>query len=264
MSHSKKCPEFENHERWLVSYADMMTLLFALFVVLYALKNADPSDEIAGQVAAAANEVFSQSLEEIPLDKRKAPEMNGFGVFEHLKGVDSKSPLMRKFPNSKEKNMIINDEIDKLKLKLEDPSPGQRRSTETATKGSSRIVSVVKSNEGIVIRLLASAFYKEGQYSLNVAVKKEIDKIVPELKELGRPITVEGHTDNVEATGVLGNWELSSLRASHVVKYIIKKHRFPLSHISAAGWADSKPIAHNGSEEGRKLNRRIEIKIRYE
>jgi chemotaxis protein MotB len=264
MAKKHKCPDFENHERWLVSYADMMTLLFALFVVLYALKNADPSDNIAGQVAAASAEVFSQSLEEIPLDKRKAPEKSGFGVFEHLKGVDQKTPLMRKFPNSKDRNMIINEEINKLKLRLEDPNPGERRSTKTATKGSSRIVSVVKSNEGIVIRLLASAFYKPSQYSLGPAAKRQIDKIIKELIEIGRPITIEGHTDNVEPTGVLGNYELSALRASHVVKYIIKKHNFPLSQISAAGWGDAKPIAHNGSTSGRRLNRRIEIKVRYE
>ena len=136
-----KCPEFENHERWLVSYADMMTLLFALFVVLYALKNADPSDSTVGQVAAASAEVFSKSLEEIPLDKRKAPEMSGFGVFEHLKGTDKKTPLMRKFPNSKERNMIINDEVEKLKIRLEDPSPGQRRSTRRRIQLGQRCVS---------------------------------------------------------------------------------------------------------------------------
>lgn len=264
MGKKQKCPEFENHERWLVSYADMMTLLFALFVVLYALKNADPSDDIVGQVAAATAEVFAQSLEEIPLDKRKAPEKSGFGVFEHLSGVDEKTPLMRKFPTAKDRNMIIDDEVNKLKLRLEDPSPGQRMSTDTATRGSSRIVSVVKSSEGIIIRLLATAFYDPSQYNLTKLAKKKLDKIAKELLELGRPISVEGHTDNVEPAGVLGNYELSALRASKVVKYIVEEHNFPLSQISAAGWGDAKPIAHNGSEDGRKLNRRIEINVRYE
>ena len=77
-------------------------------------------------------------------------------------------------------------------------------------------------------------------------------------------ILIEGHTDNVEPAGVLGNYELSALRASKVVKYIVEEHNFPLSQISAAGWGDAKPIAHNGSEDGRKLNRRIEINVRYE
>ena len=259
-----KCPEFENHERWLVSYADMMTLLFALFVVLYALKNNDSAESVVSQVAAASVEVFANSLEEIPIDKRDEPEKAGFGIFEHLEGTDNKTPLMTTFPDSRDKNMIINDEIKKLKMKLEDPSPGEKGAVQSKTQGSSRIVSVVKSNEGIIIRLLASAFYRDGEYTLSAKTKKQLDKIVTQLRELGRPVTVEGHTDNIRSSGEIGNWEISALRAAYVVKYFVNKHRFPLTQISAAGWGDVKPIAHNGTADGRKLNRRIEIKIRYE
>lgn len=260
----KKCPEFENHERWLVSYADMMTLLFALFVVLYALKDIDVSDTSVGQVAAASSEVFSGGLEEIPPEKDKALDAAGFGVFDQFESLGQKVDLIRTAPNSKERTMMINNEIEKLKLKLEAPKAGVTKSNKTATKGSSRIISVEKAQEGITIKLLASNFYQGGQYKLNEKVKKYLDKIASEIKEIGRPVTVEGHTDNIPPAGSFGNWEISSLRASYVVRYLINKHKFPMSQISAAGWADSKPVAHNGTSFGRKLNRRIEIKIKYD
>lgn len=259
-----KHEEHENHERWLVSYADMMTLLFALFVVLYALKNTDSTDEVTGQVAAASAEVFSQSLEDIPIDKRQAPEAGGFGVFEDLAGTAETNKEMRRFPDKSRKEMVIDDEVEKLKEMIESATPGEIMSVKSASMGSSRVVSVNKTAEGITVRLMASAFYKPSQYELNADSRKKLDAIAPELKELGRFVSVEGHTDNIEPSGKLDNWALSSLRASYIVRYFVDKHNFPVTLISASGWGDSKPIAHNGTKSGRQLNRRIEIKIKYD
>ncbi|MEI8027214.1 MAG: flagellar motor protein MotB [Pseudomonadota bacterium] len=261
----KKCPEFENHERWLVSYADMMTLLFCLFVVLYALSNTSRPDKKIDQVAAAAVEVFADSLQDLPVDKRAGPKEQGFGIFENFKGDQARPSMMKKFPDSQKKSKVIEDEIKILKMKLEDPVPGERRSPKDASVGSERIVSVQKTDEGIVIRLLASHFYKAGEYRVGRNALVEIDKLASALKDLGRPISVEGHTDSLPPTeGEFGNWELSAMRAAWVVKYITTKFDFPLKDISASGWADAKPIAHNGTAEGRALNRRVEIKIKYE
>jgi chemotaxis protein MotB len=261
----KKCPEFENHERWLVSYADMMTLLFCLFVVLYALSNTSRPDKQIVQVAAAAVEVFADSLQDIPIDKRDGPQEQGFGIFEHFKGDQARPPMMKKFPSTERKVKVIEEELKVLKMKLEDPTPGEKRSPKDASVGSERIVNVIKTEEGIVVRLLASHFYQSGEYRVQRNALAEIDKLAVALKELGRPISVEGHTDaSPPTTGEFGNWELSAMRSAWVVKYLVSKFDFPIKDISASGWADSKPIGHNGTAEGRALNRRLEIKIKYE
>lgn len=265
MAQKQKCPEFENHERWLVSYADMMTLLFCLFVVLYALANTERPDKQVEQVAAAAIEVFADSLEDIPVDKREGPTEQGSGVFEHFKGDQSRPPVLKKFPQSERKTKVVEDEFKLIKLKLETPAPGETRSSKTSDAGSERVISVQKAEDGVVVRLLANHFYKAGEYRIQRSALKEVDKIAEALKELGRAVVIEGHTDTTPPSeGDLGNWELSAMRAAWVVKYFTGQHDFPLKLISASGWADSRPIAHNGTAEGRALNRRIEIKIKYE
>ena len=82
MAKKHKCPEFENHERWLVSYADMLTLLFALFVVLYALKEGGQSQ--VQKTAGSMQESFNTPLEDIPIDRQVGPTEQGFGIFDHF------------------------------------------------------------------------------------------------------------------------------------------------------------------------------------
>ena len=84
------------------------------------------------------------------------------------------------------------------------------------------------------------------------------------LKDLGRHITIEGHTDSVPPSDSMTNWELSSRRASFIVNYFETKHNYPIRNMSIAGYADTRPIAANNTESGRSLNRRIEIKIHYD
>jgi chemotaxis protein MotB len=91
-----------------------------------------------------------------------------------------------------------------------------------------------------------------------------MEKIGEILVDLGRPIVVEGHTDNVPASGQYSNWEISSLRAASVAKYIVKTSGFPATKVAIAGYADLRPIAQNTTDAGRAMNRRIEIHINYE
>jgi chemotaxis protein MotB len=84
------------------------------------------------------------------------------------------------------------------------------------------------------------------------------------LIELGRPIVIEGHTDNVPASGQYSNWELSALRAASVAKYLIKTVGFPATKVALAGYADLRPVTPNTSDAGRTMNRRIEIHVNYD
>lgn len=263
MSVKKKCPEFENHERWLVSYADMVTLLFAVFVVLYALSIAGKEEE-SKQVAGSMQESFNTPLEDIPIDRRVGPSEQGFGIFEHFKGNTTRPPLTKKFPSSSQRTKIIDEEMKRVEMLLEDRLYGPNKFRELQKPGEQRIVSVHRDEKGFRIRLLARHFFDPGSVEVKRQALPELDQIVGILKELSLPVRIEGHTDSIPPQGEMTNWEISALRATNVLKYMTRKHQFPPMLLTPAGYADTRPIAHNGSESGRSLNRRVEFYVEYD
>lgn len=263
MAVKQKCPEFENHERWLVSYADMVTLLFAVFVVLYALQIAGQKDN-QKQVAGSMQESFNTPLEDIPIDRRVGPTEQGFGIFEHFQGTSIRPQLIQKYPSSSQRVKVIDNEMNKIMAKLEERLYGPNKFRDDSKPGQARIVSVQRTSKGFKLQLLARHFYNPGSTNVRREALRELDTVAAILKDLGRPITIEGHTDSVPAGGELGNWEISSLRAANVLRYFIRNHNFPATALSASGYADTKPIASNGTESGRMLNRRIEIHVDYD
>ncbi len=260
-----KCPEFENHERWLVSYADMVTLLFAVFVVLYSL-NLKP-DTSSEEVAGSMQESFNKPLDDLPVERRVGPTEEGFGIFEHFRGNTVRPPISKKFPGAEQKIKDINDDFKRVQAAVNDRLYGPETYQGSKKPGEERVVSVQRNSEGVSLRLLARHFYSPGDYRMKRDALKEVDQVVKILKDLGRPVVVEGHTDDAPPSSkgpVESNWELSALRSTYLLRYMVKEHHFPATKISAAGFADMRPVAHNGTESGRALNRRIEIKIKYD
>jgi chemotaxis protein MotB len=108
------------------------------------------------------------------------------------------------------------------------------------------------------LRLLASHFYQPGEWRLKKTAAKELESVGKILKDLGRNITVEGHTDSAPVKGAMSNWELSTLRATSVLRFMIEKENFSPTKIQASGYADTRPISDNRTAGGRSLNRRID------
>lgn len=261
MAKKQKCPEFENHERWLVSFADMMTLLFALFVVLFSLKSGSDTPEIE-QAAGAVQESFNDVLEDIPVDRRVAPKAVGIGIFDNMRGDSPLPRIMPKFPSSEERLKIIDDEMTVITKKLRLYGPG--KTPEPKDPGQARVISVMRDDDGIRLRMAGVHFYDSGAYKVRKTAESELAQVGNVLKTLGRRITIEGHTDSLSPSNSMGNWELSGLRAGYIARYFINQQGFAPSQLMVAGYADTKPMANNTTDEGRRLNRRIEIKIHYD
>lgn len=235
--------EHENHERWLVSYADFITLLFAFFVVMYATSNnnqekqksfeksvrvnlkltGNGSGDGAGGGAADGNVGGENSVDAIiPLDG--FPQRGGPGETQEYMGR-----ILDKNLDSSEKEKIQELRHDAL---------------------------------GVRIALASSQFFLPGGTKIRTSALKALDKIAEVLKQTDKKIVIEGHTDNT-AVGANApyesNWELASLRATSIVRYLIKYQNIDPTRISAISYADTRPLKSNDSEEGRSRNRRIEI-----
>ncbi len=265
MAAKQKCPEFENHERWLVSYADMVTMLFALFVVLYALKEGGATpQEVNKIVAASVVDALNMPLPEIPIDRKVGPTQEGVGIFDNFKGDQIREPLTHKYPSSSQRSKVISLEMNRVRLLVEERMYGPSKYPEKGDKGQERLISVEKTANGFKLQLAARHFFESGEYQMRREALKEMEQVGEILMELGRPIVVEGHTDNVPSSGQYSNWELSALRAASVAKYLIKTAGYPATKVAVAGYADLRPVAQNSSEAGRAMNRRIEIHVNYD
>ena len=246
MAKKKHEEEHENHERWLVSYADFITLLFAFFVVMYSVSRVD-------------NKRLSQATESI----KWALHMSGTG------GV-GKLPLFDG-PPSEGGNV--------LSAPAGGPSPAQQAAIENfRRKIENRVrpfvmqrpgptaVTVSVEGQRVTVRLAAADFFDAGQAVLRPQIVPLLDAIADEVVPLDRPLKVEGHTDDSPVAGdrFHDNWELSAARAATVVSYLERAHHADPHRLSATGFAATHPIAKGDTQEARELNRRVEMVLELE
>lgn len=240
MARKKPPEEHENLERWLVSYADFMTLLFATFVVLYALAQSDVNS--FKNIEEAMRRAFSQNVFE-----SQTSIMDGENsILDGQRGATN--PLMLEYMSQRYEQESFN-EIDKDIKDLE-------------IEGISSAID----NRGLVIRLNSQAVnYAPGTAELTPKSVEIINKIAKIIKERFaiHYIRVEGHTDSdgISNPKYPSNWELSSARACSVVRYLIRAQGFNSKLFTAVGLADTVPIVPNNSAQNKEKNRRVEIII---
>ena len=261
MARKKKCPEFENHERWLVAFADMMTLLFALFVVLYALK----TDGEKIKKAAESIRIEFGIKEELPVEDGPVPKgpASTQSIFKYLKGNTSREQLLQRI--QRERAIIIAADAKQLEQKIAERLYGAKEFPDSGKPPQDRIVYIAKDPDGIRVTLLARQFFEPSSTAVTPEAKKILHGVAGILKGLGRLVRVEGHTDNsaFHKNGMT-NWELSALRATAVARYFMESENFKAGEIYAAGFGDTKPLAVNDTPEDRSMNRRVDLKILYD
>jgi len=233
----KKHPEHVNHERWLVSYADFITLLFAFFVVMFASSQADKK-KLAG-ASQAMQSAFNQSVifdahsDKPPLDDQSAIS----------------TPTVAPTITPAEANETAQEQMrEELKLAL---------STEIA----SNAVSMRETDAGLVISLHEAGFFASGSADIRKQALPTLEKIGEAIAKAKNNIRVEGHTDNrpIHTAQFASNWELSTTRATRIAHYFLEMPGMDATRFSAAGYAEFHPVASNDTEEGRMQNRRVDI-----
>ncbi len=248
MSRRKKHAEHENHERWLVSYADFITLLFAFFVVLYASSQVDKKK--MGQLAVAIQEAF-QEMGVFQGKNIAAPTENGGGGPTVPRAAEELGRLTE--PKAVAPEMSRAD-VGGLKRELENA---------LAPEIQRREIALHIGPEGLVISLREVGFFNSGSATLRPESEPAFARITELLREYECNIRVEGHTDNVPIhnSQFASNWELSTARATEVIRKFIMQYRFEPQRLSAAGYGEYHPAATNATGEGRRMNRRIDLVI---
>ncbi|MGE4232932.1 MAG: flagellar motor protein MotB [Bacteriovoracia bacterium] len=246
----KKHPEHVNLERWLVSYADFITLLFAFFVILYATSKTDAAKfkAVADSIKAAFSADFVDQA-----GKSGGKTLNQFDETLPLGGLVMDMPMGKtniKVPD--------NAELKRLADILEESLSYELGITDIAEK-----MQLIYDDRGLVVRLTAKGFYEPGSAIVRKDSLPMLDQMAKVLKTVRKQIRVEGHTDNSKPGNgkFQTNWELSTARAAWLVRYLIKKFHFNPKQLSAAGYAEYRPVASNDRPEGRERNRRIEIVV---
>lgn len=241
----KRKEEHQNHERWLVSYADFITLLFAFFVVMYATSQADNEKQSKfEQSFKRAMGMFQSSGSSGGILNDPFPS--------HVKdGSPIESPI-RTFIDPRSSRKELRDAIWQL--------IGSKMSEEQIKAAG---LDIYDDEHGVRIALTASHLFPAASAKILPEALQGLDKIGEILKLSERRLVIEGHTDNenISSEAYPSNWELAGARAATIVRYLIKRHKVPGELISAASFADQKPLVKNDSAENRSKNRRIEILI---
>lgn len=252
MSRRKKQHGHVNHERWLVSYADFITLLFAFFVVLYSSSQMDKKKLV--RVSAAIQGAFQQlgvfagSTQGSVVRIEAAPA--GLGQVNSLDSGLMTSNMHNTGAGSGGQGV----DLTKLKRDLEDALGDQIKKHE---------IDMRVTPEGLIVSLSEVGFFNSGDAQLLEDGESTLTRIAKILNDKGFQIRVEGHTDNVPIHNARfqSNWELSTARATQVVALLVERHGFDPRLISAAGYSQYRPLASNETEDGRRTNRRVDLVI---
>ena len=256
----KKEPEkHANHERWLVSYADFITLLFAVFVVLYAMGQSDKQkvEEVmqslresfgySTQAAAGQKGVLhSQDIKPIPAIK---PEM---AVIPMINKMPPAGPRQGGMDKGRGKGKAEEKEFKEIQSAIE---------AYLIKHGAQNKVDMSITRRGLVVSLKEAGFFGSGSAVIKPAGYALLNTIMEAMTQYSNPLRIEGHTDNIPISTPLfpSNWELSVGRATNVLRYLQKNYDAEPAKLSATGYGEYRPVAENGSPDGRAKNRRVDI-----
>jgi chemotaxis protein MotB len=246
-----------SHERWLVSYADFITLLFAFFVVLYASSQVDKRRvgrlAMAIQVAFQELGVFDTSNTHIPLSDMEAIP---FAKVQAVENVERTADLERIVQPMKGilAPASATAPLKDIQAELEKA---------LAPEIKKHVVDIKPKKEGLVVSLREMGFYESGASTMRASSVEAVDRLANVIIPRTENLRIEGHTDNIPIhnSHFPSNWELSTARATELVRMFILRYHVEPNRLSAAGFAEFHPVDDNDVPEGRARNRRIDIVI---
>jgi len=233
-------PQGSSRDRWLVSYADYVTLLLAFFVTIYAVTRLDSDKLLVAQQSIYQALHAPVFLGGFPLEpgigSKEAPGSKG-----DLPGAALKTP-----PRTQ-----IEEVAQSVQEILQDRTDYQD-------------IRVMITGRGLVVHLPEFLFFDSAAAEFRPEATPLLDKLAAVLAKIPNEVVIEGHSDNrpIHTPQFPSNWELSTHRATNLVRYLVEKHHLDPARFAAAGYGEYRPLASNADEAGRRLNRRVDLVIK--
>lgn len=256
--HHEEHEEHVNHEAWVIPYADMLTLLMGLFLVLWAISNQD---------LAKLKEFGAGFGEAVGVSSPAAPTQGGPGGDGVLDGGNTPTTM----PS------IGNEDMATAALEREQAAEAARAVESTNLTQAESVITVAASEQGVapalsfareerglVVSIVSDdVLFEAGSADLRTDGLGALDAVAAGLAQLPNPISIEGHTDSrpISTGRYPSNWELSTARAAAVLRYMASVHGLDTSRMVAGGYADQRPAGDNATDEGRARNRRVDIAV---
>jgi chemotaxis protein MotB len=246
MARRKRPAEHENHERWLVSYADFITLLFAFFVVMFASSQGDKSK------AKEVSEGVKEALQNENLSAMVAMVMGKPPKVEKIEKAKEVAPVPEPIPIEEQRRQA---QLQELMPSLQVLSSQLSKETQDGE------IQIHMTDRGLVISFAQTALFPSGDDAISPKAFESIGKVAEAIIKLPNRVRLEGHTDArpIKTPRFHSNWDLSALRAVALLQILTERFDVPTSQLSVAGYADSAPVASNATDEGRGRNRRVDI-----
>lgn len=249
----KKAPEKPaNHERWLVSYGDFITLLFAVFVTLYAMSQSDKQK--VEEVAASYRSAFGISSGASASDTSVMKPGQIMSIPNPTPQSPSAKPGGANTAERAKKIRASAGEMRKIKTSIKNVSKQYKLESDTA---------VEETPTGLVIRLKEAGFFEPGSAELRAEAYPVLNRIATALEPYSNLIKVEGYTDDtpISTSRYRSNWELSTSRAVSIVHVFLNNSGIYPENVAAVGYGEYHPLVSNATEEGRQKNRRVDIVV---
>jgi chemotaxis protein MotB len=238
--------EHENHERWLITYADMITLLMVLFIVLFSISQVDLAKftKFKAGLAEFGNGSSLLELEEGGL--LSEPQLAGLSEAERALAEEQAAAAAA----ARERSAL-----EEAKAQITD---------QLALAGLDQVARFRFEARGLVVTIVTDqVLFAPGSADLTAEGRAILDVVSDALAPLPNRLAIEGHTDSVPISTdrFPSNWELSTARATSVLRALVAGHGIDAERLSAAGYADQRPLGSNATVDGRAQNRRVEIVV---
>jgi chemotaxis protein MotB len=247
MARKKKHAEHENHERWLVSYADFITLLFAFFVVMFASSQTDKGK------AQQVSDSVKRALEGEKVSQVVAAILGGTVTDTGQGNAMMRGPGGARKSAEEKKDQKLAELLPSLKILTE----------ELKKEIDAGQIQISMQARGLVVSFTQAALFPPGEDVISPEAYNGLEKVASAIAKMPNPVRLEGHTDStpINTARFHSNWELSAGRSIAILELLSNKFGVSRDRLSIAGYADTAPLASNDTEEGRARNRRADIVI---
>lgn len=271
--------EHVNHEAWVIPYADVLTLLMALFLVLFALGRTDQAKAELAAESFRRELSRGESLFDLGIGNGGSGPLpsGGLSILDGTGPTPVRSDLLTTRIGPPEIDLDPGampesvppatfeavEEIDEL---MGDPltEVEQIVRSRAAGTGLADAIGFRREARGLVVTIVTDqVLFDEGQADVRTDGISILDVVAEALMDIPNTVTIEGHTDSrpISTARYPSNWELSTARATSVLRYLVEERDFPRDRLSAAGYADTRPIAEGDDPESLALNRRVEVVV---